>query len=408
MRGRGAPWWGQASALVAAFLLAAGSLLYSHRQIEALRDETRNITRSFAELIGHVATDTTGVSSPLDLAVSRFLTGYDFPYVVTDTDGRPLAWRGLGLEPGLTGEEAREEAAVRARAFDQRYQPIPLEVPGSDQVFHYGDPPEVRSLRTLPWIQVGLLGLVLALVWWSLRAGLQRQRSLLWVGLARESAHQFGTPLSSLQGWMRLLSEREPAHEDRSGPSRGPATGEILEAMEEDVERLSRITSRFAKIGGPPDGDPVDVAGLVGRSVDYVRRRAPQRGARVEIVEEIEAVPPVRGQEELLEWVVENLMKNALDALGGEPGTIRLRVSSGEGRSVRIEVEDDGRGIAPGDQRRIFDPGFSTKRRGWGLGLSLSRRLTEAHGGRLQLVRSRPGEGSLFELTLPAAREEGP
>jgi len=409
MRGRDAPWWGQAAALAAAFLLAAGSLGYSHRQIEELRNETRRITRSFAELIGHVATDTTGISSPLDLAVSRFIAAYDFPYVVTDTGGRPLAWRGLDLEPGLPEEEARREAARRAEEFDERFEPILLQVPGADQVFHYGDPREVRNLRSLPWIQVGLLGLVLALVWWSLRVGLQRQRSQLWVGLARESAHQFGTPLSSLQGWMRLLSERELTHEEQPPPSGGPSTGEIVEAMEEDVERLSRITSRFAKIGGPPDGSPVDMAVLVERSADYVRRRAPQRGGGVEIVQRVEPVPAVRGQEELLEWVVENLLKNALDALGGGPGTIRITVDSPEGRRVRIRVEDDGRGIDPADQRRIFDTGFSTKRRGWGLGLSLSRRITEAHGGRLHLVRSRPGEGSLFELDLPAAaEEEGP
>jgi signal transduction histidine kinase len=254
------------------------------------------------------------------------------------------------------------------------------------------------------------MAVILALVWWSLRSRLERQRSLVWVGLARESAHQFGTPLSSLQGWLGLLgdrisgSRRSPAAADTPGSLEDPPIESIVESMGEDVERLGRITNRFAKLGGPPGDERVEMDALVGRVVDYMRKRAPQRNAAVVFEEEYEQAPPVKGQAELLEWVVENLLKNALDALGGQPGRIEvtLRVSR-DGRSVQLRVGDDGAGIAPVDQRHIFDPGFSRKRRGWGLGLPLARRLVLAHRGRLSLVQSRTGEGSVFEVVLPAA-----
>ena len=404
----GKTFWRQALALLMAAAAVAVSLAYSNRQIERLRDQTRSFTRSYAELISFVATDTTASSSQLDIAFSRMIAQYDFPYVVTDTFGTPLAWRGVGAGADSIDARALDRIAERARAFDRQFGPIPLEVPGAPQIFHYGDPPSVRRLRILPYIQLGLLTIVLLLVWWSLQAGLARQRSLVWVGVARESAHQFGTPLSSLQGWMKLLSERvEAAPGAAAGAGEEPDVYKIVSAMEEDVDRLARITSRFAKIGGRAGAVPVDLADVARHVVEYMRGRAPQLGASVTFVEDYLPSAPVWGQQELLEWVVENLLKNSLDALGGKPGEIRVRVkASMNGEQVVLRVEDTGEGIAPADQRRIFDAGFSRKRRGWGLGLALARRLVDEYGGRLNLVRSRPGEGSIFEAVLPAAGEE--
>ena len=376
--------WLQTLALLTAAAAVVVSLAYSNRQIERLRDQTRSFTRSYAELISFVATDTSASSSQLDIAISHLIAQYDFPYVVTDTFGTPLA--------------------------SSQFEPIPLEVPGAPQIFHYGDPPSVRRLRILPYIQLGLLAFVLLLVWWSLKSGLARQRSLVWVGLARESAHQFGTPLSSLQGWMILLGEQlnlsgrsRPESED----SQVPDIEEIMSAMEDDVERMVRVTSRFAKIGGRAGAGSVDLVKVVGGVVDYMRGRAPQRAANVIFTEDYGSPPDVLGQEELLEWVVENLLKNALDALGGKSGEIRIQVMSDDsGQNAVLRVEDTGKGMVPADQRHIFDAGFSRKRRGWGLGLTLSKRLVEEFGGRLYLIRSVPGEGTLFEAVLPAADKE--
>ncbi len=423
--GRGKSFWLQVLALLIAAAAATGSIVHTNRQVERLRDDLRRFTRSYAELISAVATDTSAVSSRLDEAVSRLIARYDFPYVVTDTTGQPLSWRPRD-EADTGSTAARTRAAERARTFDRQFEPIVLEVPGAVQIFHYGDPPAVRRLRLLPWILLGLLAVVFGLIWWALRAGLERQRSLLWVGIARESAHQFGTPLSSLKGWMTLLTERlgtgvEPPGDAAPSSALAGVTGieteaaaaaengtgldpaEIAAAMEADVERLSRVVNRFGRIGGPAGEEEVDLAAVAARSVAYLRARAPQRERRVDFVEDYQAIPPVRGSAELLEWVVENLLRNALDALAGE-GTITVTLrSSPDGRSVLLGVEDTGRGIAASDARRIFQPGYTTRRRGWGLGLALARRLVEGYGGRLRLARSRPGEGSLFEVILPAA-----
>jgi signal transduction histidine kinase len=402
--------------LLVAVVAVAGSLHYAQRQVDRLKDQTSRFTRSYAELIGIVATDTSTTSSGLDYAISEMIGGYDFPYVVTDTSGTPHAWRGLGVEGDQRDPEVARRIERSVEVFDRQFDPIPISNPEAPLLFHYGDPPEVRRLRVLPYIQLGLMALVLALVWWSLRAGLERQRSLVWVGLARESAHQFGTPLSSLRGWLDLLADRMQGRTNSAGlmessghpDEESLSLLEIADGMGEDVERLSRITNRFAKLGSPPAEEEIDLEELCRRVVAYMRKRAPQRGvAAVEIVEEYEGTPAVLGQEELLEWVIENLLKNAIDAVGGKAGRIEVRLdTSRDRRWVNLHVKDDGAGIPPADQRYVFDPGFSRKRRGWGLGLALSRRLVEAHGGRLSLAWSRPEEGSAFEAALPVTGQE--
>jgi len=400
----GLGFWLQALALLLSAAVITVSLLYSGRQVELLREETRRFTRSYAELISAVATDTSSYSTDLDFAVSQMIARFDFPYIVTDSTGVPHSWRGVG-EDGKT-PESLERIVNRMRVFDRQFDPIPLDLPGAEQIFHYGDPPAVRRLRLLPWIQLGLLALV-----WSLAANLAKQRGQVWVGLARETAHQFGTPLSSLQGWMRLLGEKLPpppfgAPAGQQG-SEDPDPGMIVAAMEEDVRKLTRVTNRFVKIGSPAASEPVDLEALTRRVTGYMRERAPQRGSAVEFREEYGGIPGVIGQEELLEWVVENLLKNAMDALGSEPGVITITTGiSPDGGTALVRVEDTGSGIEASDQRRIFEPGFSRKKRGWGLGLALSRRLVESYGGRLRLIRSHPGRGSLFEVAMPTSREK--
>jgi signal transduction histidine kinase len=176
--------------------------------------------------------------------------------------------------------------------------------------------------------------------------------------------------------------------------------------MEEDLKKLVRVTNRFGKIGSPTAGEPVDLEALVRRVTAYMRERAPQRGVVPEFREEYGGAPAVDCQEELLEWIFENLLKNAMDAVGSEPGVITITTSaSPDGGTALVRVADTGSGIEASDHRHIFEPGFSRKKRGWGLGLALSRRLVESCGGRLRLLRSDPGRGSLFEAAIPASRK---
>jgi signal transduction histidine kinase len=216
--------------------------------------------------------------------------------------------------------------------------------------------------------------------------------------MAKETAHQLGTPISSLMGWVDLMEAETPAGDaERHG---------TLREMRADIERLGRIANRFERVGSKPKLTPLDVNPVIREVVAYLRRRLPTRGRKVEILEQLEeGLPPVPSDHELLSWTVENLLKNATDAIlkAQQDGRIAVRTTRSVPSGVRIVVEDDGPGIPEAIQNRIFDPGFSTKARGWGLGLALARRIVEDyHGGRIRLLRSTPGVRTVFSVDLPA------
>jgi signal transduction histidine kinase len=224
-----------------------------------------------------------------------------------------------------------------------------------------------------------------------LRARGRADREKLWAGMARESAHQLGTPLSSLNGWIELLAE-----EANDG-----TTAMALTHMRGDLERLERVAHRFERIGRPPRREPVDVGQLVEGVVGYFRARVPTLAHTVLIQSERHAEALViQGDPVLLEWAVESLIKNAVDALAGRGGTVRVETDTAPEGGVLIRVADDGPGIPSELQRRIFQPGFTTKSGGWGIGLSLARRIVEDnHAGKLALVDA-GGPGAVFEIIL--------
>jgi hypothetical protein len=226
---------------------------------------------------------------------------------------------------------------------------------------------------------------------------LGEQRSI-WVGMAKETAHQLGTPLSALLGWTQLLK-------DMAGEGKYDQLESSLREMEVDLSRLSKVTERFSKIGSRPELKTVDLMPMLERTVSYFHRRLPRLETNSTIVLESRECPPIRGNEELLEWVFENLIKNGLDALGDREGKIEISAGTGKsGRVVEVFVKDTGKGIAAGHRQHIFRPGFTTKQRGWGLGLALTRRIVEDyHNGALRLLDSRPGKGTTFVVRLPVA-----
>ncbi len=221
--------------------------------------------------------------------------------------------------------------------------------------------------------------------------------------MAKETAHQLGTPLSSLLGWIELLRghvETAPEGQDVR-LSRGELS-ETLEEMDRDVERLSKVAQRFSHIGSAPQLQLQDVSLVVREAVEYVRKRMPQR-QRVELRERYGEVPPINLNRELLEWAVENLISNAVTAMDKEAGVIEVVVERrAETEEVEILVTDNGRGMTPQEQRRAFEPGYTTKRRGWGLGLALSRRVVEEyHAGRIGIRHSAPGQGTTMVIRFP-------
>jgi hypothetical protein len=223
--------------------------------------------------------------------------------------------------------------------------------------------------------------------------------------MAKETAHQLGTPLSSLSGWLELMQNEigEVPVEARNEHLKN--IGRMVGEMEEDMRHLDQVASRFSQIGSVPELVAADVGQVLEDTVEYFRHRSPQFGRRDIHIERQEGVPAVALNAELISWAFENLFKNALDAMDGKTGVVEIHLGTmPEEHAVQITFQDDGRGIEPENIKRVFEPGFSTKKRGWGLGLAFVRRIVEEyHNGRISVVQSVPGEGTTFEIVLPFA-----
>src|SRR5215831_4708090 len=394
----------------------------------AVRRLSREVSGT-SELLAKVAAQAT-IPSTINPQVQRVLgelaAGISFPIIITDTTGTPRAWShisvrtedvspgaldslaaGLAIAPGT----ARRVMTVKESipGLDRAHRPIPLRQSPNAPVMghlHYGDPPVLDQLRWMPLIAVAGTGLLLLLGLSGLAGIRTAEKRVIWVGMAKETAHQLGTPLSSLMGWVELL--RAHAESGTEGGSGVVTIGraeldETLTDMEGDIDRLNKVAQRFSHIGSAPQLVLQDVVPVVREAVQYVRRRTPQAQGSVEVRERYEEVPPINLNRELLEWVLENLLSNALTALDKPQGLIEVVVERRPNtEEVEISVTDNGRGMSREEQQRAFEPGYSTKRRGWGLGLALARRVVEEyHAGRITIRHSAPGEGTAMLIRFP-------
>jgi signal transduction histidine kinase len=308
---------------------------------------------------------------------------------VTDPQGNPSAAANLPFD--VLVPDVPRDPRVRAFVKVLDAQNAPVTDPGIGQI-HFGNTPLVAGLRVIPALQAVTAAILLIAGFYIIRTRGNAARERVWAGMARESAHQLGTPLSSLAGWIELLEEQ--AADER--------TAVAATHMRADLERLDRVAHRFERIGREPKLERVDVRELVDRTAAYFRARVPTLANRIliEVSHEGPAVV-VQGDPVLLEWAIEVLAKNAVDALAGRGGRIHLSTAGLAGGGVRIRVADDGPGVPSATRARIFEPGFSTKQSGWGIGLSLARRIVEDnHGGRLMLAPSDESGGATFDVIL--------
>jgi signal transduction histidine kinase len=367
-------------------LLLASYVAYTRRVVQDLRREAERTSRNYARVYRALSDTTTGAETQALVELSRSITEQRVPLVVTDPSGRPVYFANLHELPDDVRIDDPRVAAVVPR-LDRENPPI---VEPGIQTVHFGNPPLVRWLRIIPAIQATVALLLVALGAWIVRERHDAVRERLWAGMARESAHQLGTPLSSLAGWLELLEER-----------RGdPMLERAVSQMRADLERLDRVAHRFERIGRDPRREPVELSALVDRVVDYFRPRLPTLANTVTLdaAHETDGPLEVRGDAVLLEWALEVLVKNALDALAGRGGRVQLTTTRGAD-GARVRVSDDGPGVPRELRERIFEPGFSTKSTGWGIGLALAKRIAEeSHDGRLELLPS--DQGAAFEIIL--------
>ncbi len=405
--------WLKGYILVGVAALTLGLVLYSNHLILRMRENAESTSRLFSRYIANVLFEISDDGSLADLR--EVIRDSHLPIIITVLDGRPILWHGVPVD-----ERTEEDLEMLVdmdvddpptpklrklvelyREFDRMHPPIPIHVRGVAEpqgYVHYGKPELEFELRMMPFVMLAVFLVFMGVAIQALRyLKLSEQRSI-WVGLARETAHQLGTPLSALMGWTQVIGDRARAGETQ-------AVIDAVGEMEVDLERMRKVVDRFGKIGAEPERRAVDVRPLVERTVEYFSRRLPRARADSTITAELDDVPPVLGNAELLEWVLENLVRNAVDALGDTPGRITIRARrSGDGRHVEIAVHDSGRGIEPGLGERIFRPGVTTKKRGWGLGLALARRIVvDYHGGSIRVADSHPSRGTTFVVRLPVA-----
>ena len=351
--------------------------------------QLRNEARAQVEFLAKSYSDAINSSNQEDIrfVMDILLPSMHFPILITSKD-EISAGLNLGILEKEGSDEYKAIAWEMVKIMDRNFPPLDLVW---DDIkwgkIHYSDPQVVTRLRWMPYLEIGFGIIFIVITLWGLQLIRRSEKNMIYAGMARETAHQLGTPVSSLMGWVKLL--REEKVNDVS----------ILDSMEEDISRLSEISERFSKIGSKPKLTDLSLYGLISEVSDYMKNRLPKQSG-INISHFCESNINIKGDWVLLRWAVENLMKNAVDAIGIGNGKIIISVSLNE-NTIRLDISDTGKGINRADWKNIFGPGYSSKRRGWGLGLSLTQRIVEEiHGGSIRVLSSRPGE-TIFRLNFP-------
>ena len=385
---------------ISAIVLILAFLIYSQYVVHRLRENERRLLHVYANLYA-AATSELATGKELNLIFDEVIRPTDFPIIATTAEGEPYAWKGIGVELDDRTEKGLSKVRRILIKMDAKTEPVPLSVKETGQIvgyLHYGDSGLVRQLSWIPYIQIGVVGLFIFISFLGYRNIKKSEQRFIWIGMAKETAHQLGTPISSLMGWLELMR----AQGEKDGPAEQKLEG-ILNEIESDLRRLNKVVSRFSQIGSEPQLEKRPVIPILAETVNYFRQRLPQLSKSIEITEEYTELPPISVNKELLGWVFENLFKNSIDSIGNEGGRIEIKTSlDTDARHASITFTDSGRGIDAKVQRRIFSAGYSTKKRGWGLGLTLVKRIIEEyHGGRIILKESVPEEGTTFLILLP-------
>ena len=373
-------------------------LYYSQTLVNDLRVESRNILEFYARLHSHAAGETD--MKILNFLFEQIVQRANFPIINTDKDKNPIYWINISVDPDDRSPAAIEKVKKMVINLEKEIAPIPITYldaksgkPLLEQYLFYGDSNLITRLIWLPYIELGVVGLFIVVVFLGFRSIKKSEAQSIWVGMAKETAHQLGTPLSSLMGWIELLQNKQSLEQQE----------QILQDMENDLKRLNKVATRFSQIGSQTDLKKHDVRPIIRSTIGYFQRRLPHMGKKIEIVEQFEKVPSVFINRDLFEWVLENLIKNSLDAIEKENGIIEIVVGLLHEKTVNIfiDVKDNGKGISVQNRRLIFRPGYSTKKRGWGLGLNLAKRIIEDyHHGKLIIKDTKVGEGTTMRIIL--------
>ena len=368
--------------VVMAVVMSVGSLVISHFLVRDLKHEEQRKMEIWAEAMRSL--NSADEYTDLTLVLTVLNSNSTIPVVVLDREGEVQDYRNIPLREESTEEQMRA-VKRKAQSMMDAGRVIRVYLSSTDYMeICYADSLLLRRLAWWPYVQLGLVFVFVVVAIFALLSSKRAEQNKVWVGLSKETAHQLGTPISSLMAWQEMLRETYP-------------DDELLPEMGKDVERLQRIAERFSKIGSLPELRPESLNEVLSAVTQYISRRASNRVRLTCAVPQQPLIVPMCSS--LFEWVVENLCKNAIDAMDGQ-GSITLTAST-EGALAVVEVADTGKGIPKNKFRTVFTPGFTTKKRGWGLGLSLAKRIVEEyHHGRIYVKNSEVGRGTTFRIEL--------
>ena len=370
-------------------LLILGLIVYSNFLVNQLRSDNREIVKMYSEIIAKTVNEDSDTN--LNFVFDEIIKKIQFPIIYSDIENNPIYYKNIDVE-------SLDELTKPIESMDLQNKPIPISF--SDAALeedillgylHYGDSNLIQRIRWLPFIQISVVGLFIFVGFIGFNSIKNNEKRNIWVGMARETAHQLGTPVSALMGWLDRI---------KNHPNE---TGAVLDEMQSDLNRLKQISDRFSKMSSNSDLEKISLKTLIEQQTVYLQKRLPSLGKDIELLVSTSDNINILGNRTLLGWAIENVIRNGIDSIKRENGKVELSLIDAE-KFALIHIKDNGVGILKKDWKNIFRPGFSTKKIGWGLGLSLVKRIIhDIHAGQIKILSSNPNEGTVFEIRLNKA-----
>lgn len=379
--------------LVVSTLISAGSIFYTDRLVTELKARERNDVQLFARAIEYASKE--DYNTNMVFVTEEIINKNNFvPLILADESGRVIFARNVSVDSTRSAEQIQQQLQREAAQMQTYYDPIVIDLrdPSDNTLYarqkvYYKNSRLLTQLTAFPYVQLSVIAIFAFISYLAFNYSKSAEQNRVWVGLAKETAHQLGTPISSLMAWVEVL--RDDPELQKKG---------LVEELDKDVRKLQIVTERFSSIGSTPQLKTENVYTLVTRVVQYLEPRVSSKinfevySLNDNVLADVHAP--------LFEWVIENLCKNAVDAIGAS-GTVAIKILRANNKKIFIDISDTGKGIPKANQARIFKPGFTTKRRGWGLGLTLAKRIIDLyHNGRIFIKSSEENLGTTFRIEL--------
>jgi signal transduction histidine kinase len=381
--------------LVVSIIISLGTIYYTNILVDQLKEREKNQVRLFAKALEYTSNDTD--NNILFITEEIIYKNNSIPTMLVDAQGNIVNYTNVDIDTKWTPEQKEKELQRQLKVMERTYPPIPilLKDPNTDEVFgrqlvYYRNSFLLTQLIAYPYIQLSVIAIFGFISYLAFNYSKTAEQNRVWVGLAKETAHQLGTPLSSLMAWIEVLRD------DPQVKGKG-----IVEELDKDIRKLRMVTERFSSIGSTPTLKDENVYQLINNVVSYLQPRVSSK-INIEVYTLSETIRAMV-HAPLFEWVIENLCKNAVDAMGST-GTIAIKILRGSEHKVFIDISDTGKGMPKSILSSVFKPGFTTKKRGWGLGLALAKRIIEMyHQGRIYVKSSEENQGTTFRIELGSA-----